>query len=82
MFTTTLTAYENRVKQYAKETGRSVSRGTMKGIAKDLHGRQARMSNLDLERVFMHADVVPPKAFKNIQRNDLNAARRLGLVAA
>lgn len=77
----TLTGYENRVKEYATSSGRLISKGTTKAIAKDLFKRQARMSDIDLERVFMHADVVPPKAFKNIQDNDRNAARRLGLVA-
>ncbi|WP_019148825.1 hypothetical protein [Timonella senegalensis] len=82
MSTMTLTGYENRVNEYALATGRPIKASAVKAIAKKLHARQARMSDLDLERVFMHSDATPPQAFKNIQRNDLNAARRLGLVAA
>lgn len=78
----TLTAYENRIATYAAENNHSVSRGQVKRIARDLYERQTRMSDTDLERVFMVADPTPPTAFREIARNDRAAARRLGLVAA
>jgi len=82
MSTPNLTAYQKRVAEYAAERGIDVSRTVMQGIAKGLHRRQARMSDVDLERVFMRADPTPPAAFRNIAANDRAAAQRLGLVAA
>lgn len=78
----TLTAYENRIAAYAAEHHHSVSRGQVKRIARDLYERQTRMSDVDLERVFMVADPTPPAAFREITRNDRAAARRLGLAVA
>jgi len=78
----TLTAYENRIAEYAAEHNHSTSRGQVKRLARTLHDRQARMWDEDLERVFMHPDPTPFAAFDSITHNDRAAARRLGLIPA
>lgn len=63
----TLTAYENRVLEYRDAEHPAVGKRTAKTIARMLHARQARMNDLDLERVFMHADPTPREAIRNIE---------------
>lgn len=64
----TATAYRNRIIQYADETGREVSKGKAMKLAIVLHRRGERMHDLDMERIFMHADIVPPSAFQHVER--------------
>lgn len=70
----TLTAYENRVlasREHVITTRPDLpvpGKRNAKTIARALFERQARMSDEDLERIFMHADPVPPEAIRNIER--------------
>lgn len=69
----TLTAYENRV--LASRSNIIASRPDLpvpgkrnaKTIARMLFERQARMTDLDLERILTHSDPTPKQAFKNME---------------
>lgn len=67
----TLTAYENRVLEYRDAEHPSTGKRIAKTIARMLFERQARMSNEDLERIFMHADPTPKEAIRNIEREEV-----------
>ena len=71
----TLTGYENRVLAFRDDRYPNIGKRTAKTIARMLYERQARMSNEDLERIFMHADIVPPAAFKRIKAKEELAKR-------
>lgn len=66
----TLTAYENRVLAYRDANHPSVGKRTAKTIARMLCERQARMTDMDLERILTHSDPTPKQAFRNIEDND------------
>lgn len=67
----TITSYENQIKQFKAERGLEISRGQIKTVAHTFHKRQARMSNLDLERIFMHSDPTPREAIDNIEKEQV-----------
>ena len=63
----TLTAYENRVLAFRDERFPHAGKRTAKTIARMLYERQARMTDLDLEKFFMHADPTPRQAIRNME---------------
>jgi hypothetical protein len=63
----TLTAYENRVLAYRDEHFPSIGKRTAKTIARMLCERQARMTDLNLERILTHSDPTPKQAFRNLE---------------
>lgn len=65
----TLTGYENRIKSYAAEHAITVTKGKVKTLAFSLCKRQARMTDLDLERILTHSDPTPRDAIRNIERS-------------
>lgn len=64
----TLTEYENRVLAYRNDNYPNLGKRAAKTIAKMLHSRQARMNDLDLERIIMYSDPTPRDAIRNIER--------------
>lgn len=70
----TLTAYENRVLAYRDEKFPHIGKRTAKTIARMLCERQARMTDLDLERILTHSDPTPKQAFRNIEDAERKAA--------
>jgi len=64
----TLTAYENRVLTYRDENHPHVGKRTAKTVARMLFERQARMTDLELERILTHSDPTPKQAIRNIER--------------
>ena len=67
----TLTAYENRVLAFRDARFPQTTKRMAKGIAKELHRRQARMTDLDLERILAHSDPTATQAIRNITRDAL-----------
>ena len=65
---TTLTGYKNRIRQYSTQHGHQIGERTIKTVARRLHERQVRMSDLDLERILMYSDPTPRDAIRNIER--------------
>ncbi len=65
----TLTAYENRVLAYRDANHPNVGKRAAKTIARMLCERQARMTDLDLERILTHSDPTPRDAIRNIERS-------------
>lgn len=68
MPTDTLAGYTARIAEYAAMNGIECDRFKRRKIAQMLFARGERMHDTDLERIFMHADVVPPAAFRHIER--------------
>lgn len=64
----TASGYKHRILTYASEHGHEISGGRAMKLAIQLHRRQARMMDLDLERIFVHSDPTPREAFRNIER--------------
>lgn len=64
----TLTAYENRVLAFRDANFPHIGKRTAKTIARMLCERQARMTDLDLERILTHSDPTPRDAIRNIER--------------
>lgn len=70
----TLTAYENRVlasREHVIATRPDLpipGKRNAKTIARMLYARQARMTDLDLERILTHSDPTPRDAIRNIER--------------
>jgi len=77
----TLTAYENRVLEFKDNNFPNVGKRTAKTIAKMLFERQARMTDLELERILTHSDPTPKQAFRNIERDKEKAASVPALAA-
>ena len=71
----TATGFRNRILAYAEEHGHEMSKGRAMKLAIALDKRAARMQDEDLERIFMHADIVPPSAFKRIKAKEELAKR-------
>ncbi|AJT42392.1 hypothetical protein [Psychromicrobium lacuslunae] len=70
----TATGYERRLLEYAAEHFLVLGRSKARRLAIKLCKRQARMMDLDLERIFAHADPTPQQAFRNIEAS-LNAVQ-------
>ncbi|WXW93174.1 hypothetical protein SEA_BRAYBEAST_38 [Arthrobacter phage BrayBeast] len=64
----TTTGYEKRITEYAAAHGHEIGRSKAQRLALKLCKRQARMTDLDLERIFVHSDPTPREAFRNIER--------------
>lgn len=70
----TLTAYENRVlasRDHVIATRPDLpvpGKRNAKTIARMLYERQARMTDLEVERILTHSDPTPRDAFRNIER--------------
>ena len=64
----TATGYEKRITEYASTHGHELSRSKAQRLAMKLCKRQARMTDLDLERILTHSDPTPKEAFRNIER--------------
>lgn len=64
----TASGYKNRILTYAADHGHDISGGRAMKLAIQLHKRQARMMDLDLERIFAHSDPTPKEAFRNMER--------------
>ena len=60
--------YEARIAEYTTEHGMPMNRFERRSLARLLHKRQIRMWDEDLERIFMHSDLVPPAAFQHVER--------------
>lgn len=63
-----LTGYENRIKSFTAERSIPIGKGQIKTLAFSLCKRQARMTDLDLERILTHSDPTPKQAFKNMEQ--------------
>jgi len=70
----TATGYRDRILSYAAEHGHEVGASKAMRLAVKLCKRQARMTDLDLERIFTHSDPTPKKAFRNIEDAERKAA--------
>ena len=70
----TANGYKNRILSYASANGHNISGPRAMKLAIQLCKRQARMTDLDLERIFTHSDPTPKKAFRNIEDAERHAA--------
>ena len=70
----TATGYEKRITEYAAANGHEIGRSKAQRLAIKLCKRQARMTDLDLERIFAHSDPTPKLAFRNIENAERKAA--------
>lgn len=68
----TASGYKNRILGYAAENGHDISDGRAMKLAIQLHRRQARMQDEDLERIFMHSDPTPKLAIRNLRATRRN----------
>jgi hypothetical protein len=64
----TATGYRDRILGYAAEHGHEVGTSKAMRLAVKLCKRQARMTDLDLERILTHSDPTPRDAIRNIER--------------
>lgn len=62
------TGYEKRITEYAAANGHEIGRSKAQRLALKLCKRQARMTDLELERILTHSDPTPKQAFRNIER--------------
>lgn len=65
----TATGYRDRILGYAADHGHEIGPSKAMRLAVKLCKRQSRMTNEDLERIFMHSDPTPKKAIRNIERS-------------
>jgi uncharacterized protein YpiB (UPF0302 family) len=63
----TITSYENQIKKFRARRGIDISRGQVKTVAYAFYKRMARMTDLDLERIFMHTDVTAHEAIHHAE---------------
>ena len=63
------TGYEKRITEYAASHGHEIGRSKAQRLALKLCKRQARMTDLDLERILTHSDPTPKQAIRNIERS-------------
>lgn len=61
------TGYRDRILTYAAENGHEVGTSKAMRLAVKLCKRQARMTDLELERILTHNDPTPKQAFRNIE---------------
>jgi len=64
----TTTGYEKRIREYAEAHGHLIGRSKAQRLASRLCKRQARMTDLDLERILTHSDPTPKQAIHNIEK--------------
>ena len=65
-FPTTTTGYEKRITAFVETRGQKIGRSKVQRLAMSLCKRQARMSDLDLEKILGYNDPTPKLAFKNM----------------
>lgn len=65
-FPATTTGYEKRIMAFVESRGQKVGRSKVQRLAMSLCKRQARMSDLDLEKILGYNDPTPKQAFKNM----------------
>jgi hypothetical protein len=65
----TATGYRDRILGYAAEHGHEVGTSKAMRLAVKLCKRQARMTDLELERILTHSDPTPRDAIRNIERS-------------
>ena len=70
----TATGYRDRILTYAAENGHDVGTSKAMRLAVKLCKRQAKMTDLDLERILTHSDPTPKQAFRNIEDAERKAA--------
>lgn len=63
-----INSLENQIKRFKADRGLDISRGQIKTVAHAFYKRQLRMSDVDLERIFMHSDPTPREAIRNIEK--------------
>lgn len=68
------TGYEKRIREYAAAHGHEIGRSKAQRLASRLCKRQARMTDLDLERILTHYDPTPKQAIRNIERKEKAAS--------
>ena len=64
------TGYRDRILTYAADHGHEIGTSKAMRLAVKLCKRQARMTDLELERIFVHSDPTPKQAFRNMERED------------
>lgn len=64
----TATGYRDRILSYATDHGHEIGTSKAMRLAVKLCKRQARMTDLDLERILTHSDPTPKQAIRNIER--------------
>jgi len=72
----TTTGYEKCITEYASTHGHEISRSKVQRLALRLCKRQARMTDLDLERILTHSDPTPRDAIRNIEDADKEKATK------
>ena len=70
----TATGYRDRILTYAAENGHDVGTSKAMRLAVKLCKRQAKMTDLELERILTHSDPTPKQAFRNIEDAERKAA--------
>lgn len=70
----TATGYRDRILTYAAENGHDVGTSKAMRLAVKLCKRQAKMTDLELERILTHSDPTPKQAIRNIEDAERNAA--------
>jgi len=68
------TGYRDRILGYAADHGHEIGTSKAMRLAVKLCKRQARMTDLELERIFVHSDPTPKQAFRNIEDAEREAA--------
>jgi len=68
------TGYRDRILTYAADHGHEIGTSKAMRLAVKLCKRQARMTDLELERIFVHSDPTPKQAFRNIADAEREAA--------
>jgi hypothetical protein len=77
----TLAGWETRIREHSEKNRLCLTRTDIRRAAKHFARRQADVLDLDddLRTLGLVPDPTPLLAFRSISRNDLAAARRLGL---
>jgi hypothetical protein len=70
----TASGYRDRILSYAADNGHEIGTSKAMRLAVKLCKRQARMTDLDLERIFTHSDPTPRDAIRNIEDAERKAA--------
>lgn len=65
----TATGYRDRILGYAADNGHEIGTSKAMRLAVKLCKRQARMTDLELERILTHSDPTPRDAIRNIERS-------------
>lgn len=66
----TASGYRDRILGYAAANGHKVGTSKAMRLAVKLCKRQARMTDLDIERILTHSDPTPKQALRNIEQRN------------